>query len=454
MIKKSSALKVLSFLLILFLSFPVVLAQEEPAEAGVTPDSFWWGLDKALDQISLLLSLGPEDKARKGLEIAQERLLEVKVMAEQQNLDAAEKAQAEHRKILGKVKGVVSSLDEDESERELEQELEIEQELREHEEEVERVSAELKVKIKIEGQLSPEQQERLHEFLRSLETNADEVKLELVQKREKTIIKIKEETGRSEKEIEQEIEQLATARGIPESDTEVKATIVGSRTFIKVEKEFETTVEFRDLLPFQIAERFALDEADVRSFLELEIEEDEVEEEEKLKIKGEARKGEVEIEVELRFWLDSVDNEDIIKAIVERTRLSPEEIDRRLELEILESEETAKAGPEVKIKIKDGQAVAMVKLADGEKRIILQEKFHKAMMVEVAKELGIPLGELRFTIEEESEEETAGRELEEQTTDDDDTDDSDEEEEDEDEQETTEQEGDDEERSGSSSGRG
>lgn len=53
-----------------------VFAQE--VSAGITPDSWLYGLDVAIDQITLLLNFDNGDKARKGLEIARERLLEVK----------------------------------------------------------------------------------------------------------------------------------------------------------------------------------------------------------------------------------------------------------------------------------------------------------------------------------------------------------------------------------------
>ena len=61
---------------------PIVSANQHTEDSGVTPDSFLWGLDKALDQLTILLTFDEGKKARKGLEIAQERLLEVKEMVE------------------------------------------------------------------------------------------------------------------------------------------------------------------------------------------------------------------------------------------------------------------------------------------------------------------------------------------------------------------------------------
>ena len=73
-----------------------------------------------------MLAADPEAKAVKGLEIARERLLEVKAMAEAKNLPALEKAQNEHSKILLKVKENIKSMVDDDPEAQLENELKIE----------------------------------------------------------------------------------------------------------------------------------------------------------------------------------------------------------------------------------------------------------------------------------------------------------------------------------------
>lgn len=47
------------------------------ASAGITPDSLFWGLDRAVERLEFLLA---QNKTRKGIEIALERHLEVRAM--------------------------------------------------------------------------------------------------------------------------------------------------------------------------------------------------------------------------------------------------------------------------------------------------------------------------------------------------------------------------------------
>ena len=91
------------------------IAEEEITEdlegdPGVTPDSPLWGIDVALDKLSYLLTIGPEARARKGLAIAHERLLEIKAMADEGNDEAMEDAEEEHNEILGDVQEDIEDL--------------------------------------------------------------------------------------------------------------------------------------------------------------------------------------------------------------------------------------------------------------------------------------------------------------------------------------------------------
>ena len=153
--KKEDYLKCIIFgVLLIVLIFPVNAQQTTTTDPGITPDSFLWGLDKAFDQITLLLTTGDVDKAKKGLEIAEERLAEIREMIEENELEAAEKAQEAHGKTLLKVKEKVNKVEEDDSLEEIEKVIELEKELEEHDENVEQTFGKLKIKIEIEGQIT------------------------------------------------------------------------------------------------------------------------------------------------------------------------------------------------------------------------------------------------------------------------------------------------------------
>ncbi len=91
--------KLFTILVIVMLMVPFVVAQEE-VDPGVTPDSLFYGLDKAMDRISLALTFNKAAKAEKGLKIAEERLMEAKQMFEENKGDKAEKAQEQHERTL------------------------------------------------------------------------------------------------------------------------------------------------------------------------------------------------------------------------------------------------------------------------------------------------------------------------------------------------------------------
>ena len=117
--------KLLSLIMAILLAFtPVVLAEEtaEPVEAGTTPDSPVWGLERAMERISLALTFGKANKAKKGLMHARERIAEVKAMIEAKKLDKATKAKQLHDEIMADVEENIEAISED-PEEELEDEV-------------------------------------------------------------------------------------------------------------------------------------------------------------------------------------------------------------------------------------------------------------------------------------------------------------------------------------------
>lgn len=234
-------------ILLIILILPIVNAQQTAvADPGITPDSFLWGLDKALDHISLLLAISPDAKASKGLEIAQERLSEIKLMVDENKIEAAQKAEEDHNSLLDTVKESILEINETNSSNELKKIVKIEKELENQETEVEKVNAQIKVKIKIEGTLTNEQRSFLEAFLRSLNNSTQEAKIEINEKKNETKSEIKQETGKDDEEIEQEIENEENDQGLTDVFKE-KAQEKISNLNEKIEKlksENSTNKEF------------------------------------------------------------------------------------------------------------------------------------------------------------------------------------------------------------------
>ena len=71
----------------------------EITDAGVSPDSVVYGLDRAIERINLALIFNKIKRAEKALLIAEERLAEVEAMIEKNKLDKAEIAQQKYKEI-------------------------------------------------------------------------------------------------------------------------------------------------------------------------------------------------------------------------------------------------------------------------------------------------------------------------------------------------------------------
>ena len=244
-------------LVLIFLLFGLtnVNAQENVTntDPGITPDNFLWGLDKAMDHISLLLTTSPDAKASKGLAIAQERLAEIKLMVKENKIEAAQKSEEDHNSLLNVVKESISEINETNSSNTIKKIVKIEKELENQENEIERVNDQIKVKIKIKGTLTAEQKILLQAFLNSLDNSTQQVKLEINEKKNEVKAEIKQETGKSKEEVEQEIDDEENNQGLTDSLKEkaqekisdLKQKIEELRNVNSTTKEF---IEATDLL--------------------------------------------------------------------------------------------------------------------------------------------------------------------------------------------------------------
>lgn len=79
----------------------IVFAQEaELPNPGLTPDSVFYFLDTLGEKIGMFFTFGAEKKAEKAMKIAEEKLAEVKAMAERNKTKALEKANQKYQEFL------------------------------------------------------------------------------------------------------------------------------------------------------------------------------------------------------------------------------------------------------------------------------------------------------------------------------------------------------------------
>jgi len=87
-------------------------------EAGVTPDSLLWGLERAIERVSLALTFNKAKKVNKRLTYAKERLLEVKEMTEKGKPEEAGKAAQAHAEDMQEAEKELAEVVEEEGETE------------------------------------------------------------------------------------------------------------------------------------------------------------------------------------------------------------------------------------------------------------------------------------------------------------------------------------------------
>ena len=178
---------------------------EELVDPGVSPDSPFYGLDRAMERLNLALTFNKAEKAKKGLAHANERLAEVQAMIQEKKMEQAQIAQEGHDDALEEVEQEVAELSDDDATEEMEEVVELSEKINEHRMIVEKVGNSL---IKTKGELTEEQQNMIQEMLGAINGTTAKLKVEIQNKKEETKLKVKVQTGKSDAEVEGLVTQL------------------------------------------------------------------------------------------------------------------------------------------------------------------------------------------------------------------------------------------------------
>ena len=194
----------------LVLSMPMALAQEEELDGGVAPDSVFYGVDKALDRISLALSRGKAAKTEKGLKIAQERLAEAQAMADQGKLEEAEEAQLEHEEVLTEASTTLEELETngsvEKSKEALEEVSDLQNKVESHYDKVREVKEGILERQR--EKMSPEQLAKLEQVFNKIQEKAKQVDLKTEEKKDKVKLRYKTLSEKTDSEVETELEEI------------------------------------------------------------------------------------------------------------------------------------------------------------------------------------------------------------------------------------------------------
>ena len=329
-------MKVLSLILSLILVFSIVsistLAQEdfitgfavleeETVDAGITPDTTLYGLDLAVERIKLALTFNKVTKVKVELKNAGERLAETKLMIEEGNLEAAEKARVNHDKSLKRVKLEIEQFEDDDAEQELETEVDLETKIENHEEAVNELQRSI-IKIKIKGELTEEQKLALTNLIESFQGSTGELKIEIKIQQGKTLTRVAAIRDIDKEEVEAEF------RAKFKEKMEAKFA-ENKEEFAKnaIERAEDCITELEAVL--NVTEEDMNDEEEDEEEIEVEVE-----------IKGNLTEVEVEFgDNKFEFTLETTDMETIISEIVTRTGLTREQVEAAIEIESEEDEE-------------------------------------------------------------------------------------------------------------------
>lgn len=196
----------------------VITAQEpELADAGVEPDSALYGLDRAMERISLALTFDKAKRAEKALKHAEERLAEVKAMIEANKLDKAEEAQKNHEKSMKEAEDDIAEIESDgdaeKAKGALEDVSNVEKEILSHSQKVALVKDTILAKMAGKN-MSAEKIARITAVFDKIKAKAVEVEDKSAQKREQVSTKYKALTGKTDEEVEEVENQIDEESGL------------------------------------------------------------------------------------------------------------------------------------------------------------------------------------------------------------------------------------------------
>ncbi len=301
--------------------------------AGLTPDSPLHIFERSFERIRLAFTADPEKRTEKALEIARERLMEAKKMAEKGNAKAAGRAQKGHEQMMEKIEDSARKISDDNSRTRLERQIEIENELEEHMMEIESVESLVKSRanIRMDNSDSVEAINLLSKFRAKTEST----KAEIERERGNTIVKLKLETGQSDNDIMQVVRSIEdrarsgsserrgreveleddSADRLSEDDNKIQARVFDDFTRIKVEIDFSTSSKDRNAILSEMLSRAKLSKEEIDRLLDLRAAEDTEAPRERLRTEAKLRDEATETEFKLEFPVNIKDREAIVNAI-------------------------------------------------------------------------------------------------------------------------------------------
>lgn len=206
---------------------PVIDPIDEEIAGIIQPDSPLWGLDVAIDQLMMILA-DPTTGERQilGLEIANERLHELKISIQENRLNDANEVRIEHEGVLVEIEKSLSQINVGDSNVEFKIKIELSERLDSHQDKIKEIEQEIEVEIK--GTVTQEHLDFVNRVFDILGNKAEEVEIEI----EDGIIEIEIELRNIEGLSSFDIRQLERdIRGETQAEIEIEVSNRGSGSF-------------------------------------------------------------------------------------------------------------------------------------------------------------------------------------------------------------------------------
>lgn len=329
----------------------------EEVDPGVLPDSFLWGLDKAIDSLSLALTANNEEKAKKGISIAMERIAEMKAMISKNKIERSVKAKEATENTLLKIKESIAKVKETEDKENLDRTVEIESGLYEVEDELVDLK-ETEIKIKIKGDLSAEKLQQLETLISDLLGSSSDLGVEITNKKDKIKLKIKDadelevelekKYGLADKKKAKAEEEIKEAQeNLGEIESGIKGVTPNDILALLTEAREKIANAEAALFDNKFGEAFGQANAAKNLIKNTEKQLEEKEDEGELKIEAEMKEGFTKVKVKinedkLKFNLPTTNKDEIINEIAKELGLSPEDIAQLVEFDNEEQEKELK----------------------------------------------------------------------------------------------------------------
>ncbi|MEK6835142.1 MAG: DUF5667 domain-containing protein [Nanoarchaeota archaeon] len=169
---------------------------------GTTPDKAGYGLKIALEKIGLAFTFNKEKRTQLALNLAEKRLEEARLMANENKIDALLRAKEEHKKLIEKVKSDLK--DSGDSEADLDKRIELENNLEDQGNRIEDLESAILVKTK---GLTDEQRQKLLDLIEEFKNQTADVKVKVSENKQEIITKLRAK-GFNETKIEEKEAKL------------------------------------------------------------------------------------------------------------------------------------------------------------------------------------------------------------------------------------------------------